>query len=155
MGLLDEHYATTAGAVGCSTLPSRPGIHAYRSGRACVFDHTPESGCSPMLRADRALRMAVVGQSKGTLMSAVQETSEALIIGETPLSAEVRETVLDREVAEQAAEGWALETNPDVEQVLVGHNKFRRVLVRRQWGIRTVRELVDVDKHGNISIRHT
>ena len=88
-------------------------------------------------------------------MSAVQETSEALIVGETPLSAEVRETVLDRAVAEQAAEGWALETNPDVEQVLVGHNKFRRALVRRQWGIRTVRELVDVDKQGNISIRHT
>ena len=88
-------------------------------------------------------------------MSAVQETSEALIVGETPLSAEVRETVLDRAVAEQAAEGWGLETNPDVEQVLVGHNKFRRALVRRQWGIRTVRELVDVDKQGNISIRHT
>lgn len=88
-------------------------------------------------------------------MSAVQETSEALIVGETPLSAEVRETVLDEAVAEQAAEGWALETNPDVEQVLVGHNKFRRVLVRRQWGIRTVRELVDVDKQGSISIRHT
>ena len=88
-------------------------------------------------------------------MSAVQETSEALIVGETPLSAEVRKTVLDRAVAEQAAEGWALETNPDVEQVLVGHNKFRRVLVRRQWGIRTVRELVDVNKQGNISIRHT
>lgn len=88
-------------------------------------------------------------------MSAVQETSEALIVGETPLSAEVRETVLDQAVAEQAAEGWALETNPDVEQVLVGHNKFRRVLVRRQWGIRTVRELVDVDKQGSISIRHT
>ena len=88
-------------------------------------------------------------------MSAVQETSEALIVGETPLSAEVRKTVLDRAVAEQAAEGWALETNPDVEQVLVGHNKFRRALVRRQWGIRTVRDLVDVDKQGNISIRHT
>ena len=88
-------------------------------------------------------------------MSAVQETSEALIVGETPLSAEVRETVLDQAVAEQAAEGWALETNPDVEHVLVGHNKFRRVLVRRQWGIRTVRELVDVDKQGNISIRQT
>ena len=88
-------------------------------------------------------------------MSAVQETSEALIVGETPLSAEVRATVLDRAVAEQAAEGWALETNPDVEQVLVGHNKFRRALVRRQWGIRTVRELVDVDKQGNISIRQT
>ena len=88
-------------------------------------------------------------------MSAVQETSEVLIVGETPLSAEVRETVLDRAVAEQAAEGWALETNPDFEQVLVGHNKFRRALVRRQWGIRTVRELVDVDKQGNISIRPT
>ena len=87
-------------------------------------------------------------------MSAVQETSEALIVGETPLSAEVRQTVLDRAVAEQTAEGWALETNPDVEQVLVGHNKFRRVLVRQQWGIRKVHELVDVDKQGNISIRH-
>lgn len=87
-------------------------------------------------------------------MSTVQDIREAPTVGRTPLSAELRETILDRAVAEQAAEGWALETKPDVERVLVGHNKFRRVLVRRQWSIRNVRELVEVDKQGNVSVRH-
>lgn len=86
-------------------------------------------------------------------MSVVQEVRQAPIVGKTPLSAEVRETVLAQAVTEQAGQGWALETKRDVERVLVGHNKFRRVLVRRQWGIRNVRELVEVDKHGNVSIR--
>lgn len=87
-------------------------------------------------------------------MSTVQDIREAPTVGRTPLSAELRETILDRAVAEQAAEGWALETKPDVERVLVGHNKFRRVLVRRQWSIRNVRELVEVDKQGSVSVRH-
>jgi hypothetical protein len=98
--------------------------------------------------------MAVVDQSKGISMSAVQQIREAPIVDETPLSAEVRKTVLDRAVAEQGAEGWALETKRDVERVLVGSNEFRRVLVRRQWGIRNVHELVDVNKQGNVSVRH-
>jgi hypothetical protein len=85
-------------------------------------------------------------------VSAVLEIHEAPV-GNTPISAEVREAVLDRAVAEQAAEGWAPETKPDVERVLVGHNRFRRILVRRQWGIRNLRELVEVDKRGAVAIR--
>jgi len=65
----------------------------------------------------------------------------------------VREAVLERALAEQAAEGWEPDTKPDVERVLVGHNKFRRILVRRQWGIRSLRELVEVDKRGTVSVR--
>jgi hypothetical protein len=86
-------------------------------------------------------------------VSAVQGIHDAPVVGQTPISAEVREAALDRAVAELAAEGWELETKPDVERVLVGHNKFRRILVRRQWGIRNLRELVEVDKRGTVSIR--
>ena len=86
-------------------------------------------------------------------MSAVQEIRDAPVIGQTPISAEVREEALDRAVAELAAEGWKLETKPNVKQVLVGQNRFRRVLVRRQWGIRSLRELVEVDKRGTVSTR--
>ena len=86
-------------------------------------------------------------------MSAVQEIRDAPVVGQTPISAEVREEALDRAVAELAAEGWKLETKPDVKQVLVGQNRFRRVLVRRQWGIRSLRELVEVDKRGTVSTR--
>ena len=86
-------------------------------------------------------------------MSAVQEIHDAPVVGQTPISAEVREEALDRAVAELAAEGWKLETKPDVKQVLVGQNRFRRVLVRRQWGIRSLRELVEVDKRGTVSTR--
>ena len=86
-------------------------------------------------------------------MSAVQEIRDAPVIGQTPISAEVREAALDRAVAKLAAEGWELETKPDVVQVLVGHDRFRRILVRRQWSIRNLRELVEVDKRGTVSTR--
>jgi hypothetical protein len=86
-------------------------------------------------------------------VSAVQDIHEAPVVGQTPISAEVREAALDRAVAELAAEGWKLNTKPDVERVLVGHNRFRRVLVRRQWGFRNLRELVEVDKRGTVSTR--
>ena len=86
-------------------------------------------------------------------MSAVREIHDAPVVGQTPISAEVREAALDRAVAELAAEGWELDTKPDIERVLVGHNRFRRILVRRQWGIRNIRELVDVDKRGAVSTR--
>ena len=86
-------------------------------------------------------------------MSAVREVHDAPVVGQTPISAEVREAALDRAVAELAAEGWELDTKPDIERVLVGHNRFRRILVRRQWGIRNIRELVDVDKRGAVFTR--
>jgi hypothetical protein len=86
-------------------------------------------------------------------MSAVLGIHDAPVVGQAPISAEVRETALDRAVAELTAEGWELETKPDVERVLVGHNRFRRILVRRQWGIRNLRELVEVDKRGTVSTR--
>ena len=86
-------------------------------------------------------------------MSPVQDIQIAPVVGDTPISAEVRETALDRAVADLAAEGWNLETKPDVERVLVGHNRFRRILVRRQWGIRELRQLVEVDKRGAVSTR--
>ena len=86
-------------------------------------------------------------------MSAVLDINEAPVLGKTPISAEVREALLNRALAEQAAEGWEPETKPDVARVLVGRNKFRRILVRRQWHIRSLRELVDVDQRGTVSIR--
>lgn len=86
-------------------------------------------------------------------MSAVQEIRDAPVVGQTPISAEVREAALDRAVAELAAEGWELDTKSDVERVLVGHNRFRRILVRRQWGVRKLREMVEVDKRGTVSTR--
>jgi hypothetical protein len=86
-------------------------------------------------------------------VSAVREIHDAPVVGETPISAEVREAALDRAVAELAAEGWELDTKTDIERVLVGHNRFRRILVRRQWGIHNLRQLVEVDKRGTVSIR--
>ena len=86
-------------------------------------------------------------------MSTLLETKASAVRDETPISSEVREAVLERVLAEQAAEGWEPETKSDNERVLVGHNKFRRILVRRQWGLRSIRELVDVDKRGTVSIR--
>jgi hypothetical protein len=86
-------------------------------------------------------------------VSAVQEIHDAPVVSQTPISAEVREAALERAVAELAAEGWQLDTKPDIERVLVGHNRFRRILVRRQWGIRNIRELVDVDNRGAVSTR--
>jgi hypothetical protein len=96
--------------------------------------------------------MSVRDRAKGIPMSTGQEIRSAPVVGKTPVSAELRETILERAVAERAAEGWALETKPDIERVLVGHNTFRRVLVRRQWG-RHVHELVEVDKEGSVSTR--
>ena len=86
-------------------------------------------------------------------MSAVREIHDAPVVGQTPISAEVREAALERAVAELAAEGWKPDTKPDIQRVLVGHNRFRRILVRRQWGIRNIRELIDVDKRGAVSTR--
>jgi len=86
-------------------------------------------------------------------VSAVREIDDAPVVSQTPISAEVREAALERAVAELAAEGWELNTKPDIERVLVGHNRFRRILVRRQWGIRNIRELVDVDNRGAVSTR--
>jgi hypothetical protein len=56
-------------------------------------------------------------------------------------------------VADLEAHGRVAETRPDYERVLVGHDEFRRLLVRRQWGIRRRHELVEVDKKGKISGR--
>jgi hypothetical protein len=81
------------------------------------------------------------------------ETHETPALYETPVSEEVRLAALERAVAEQTAAGWEPETKPDVERVLVGHSKFRRTLVRRQWGFRTLRELVAIDRRGTVSIR--
>jgi hypothetical protein len=97
--------------------------------------------------------MSTQVNEKGVVMSSVLEIHEAIVLGKTPVSAEVREAVLARAVVEQAALGWKPETKPDVERVLVGKSKFRRILVRRQWGFRKLRELVEVDQRGTISIR--
>jgi hypothetical protein len=86
-------------------------------------------------------------------VSAVMDTHTTRAPYETPVSEELRAAALERAVAEQAAEGWEPETKPDVERVLVGHNQFRRTLVRRQWGIRSLRELIEVDRRGVVSIR--
>ena len=87
-------------------------------------------------------------------MSTVQEIHEApVVVDDVPASAEVREAALERAVAELVAEGWKPETKPDIERVLVGHNKFRRLLVRRQWHVRDIREMVEVDKRGAVSTR--
>ena len=69
------------------------------------------------------------------------------------LTSEERHTKLDRAVADLAPKGWTREAKTDYERVLVGHNEFRQLLVRRQWGIRNQRELIEVDREGNISIR--
>lgn len=105
-----------------------------------------------MLRPALARRM-VVNHSKGVVVSAVLDIKQTPVAGDTPVSTEVREAVLERVMAEQAAEGWTAETDPEVERVLVGHNRFRRILTRRQWGFRSLRELVEVDKRGAVSIR--
>ena len=86
-------------------------------------------------------------------MSAVMETHQTPALYETPVSEEVRLAALEQAVAEQTAEGWVPETKPDVERVLIGHSKFRRALVRRQWGFRNLRELVEVNKRGTVSVR--
>ena len=85
-------------------------------------------------------------------MTTALETPTTVVAG-VPVPAEVRHAALDRAVAELARKGWTLETKPDYKSVLVGNNEFRQLMTRRQWGIKHQRELVDVDKHGNISIQ--
>ena len=85
-------------------------------------------------------------------MSPVEQIHERPALYEVPVSDEVRVAALERAVDEQIAEGWETETKTDIERVLVGHSKFRRALVRRQWGMRTIRELVEVDKRGIVSV---
>ena len=85
-------------------------------------------------------------------MSTTLDITRDPALYETPVSEEVRQAVLDRALAEETAEGWHPDTKSDIERVLVGHNRFRRVLVRRQWHVRNLRELVEVDRHGDLSI---
>jgi len=68
-------------------------------------------------------------------------------------STDERKAVLERAVANLTAEGHRVESKPDYNAVLVGHNEFRVVLVQRQWGIRKRHEVVEVDKQGKISLR--
>jgi len=77
-------------------------------------------------------------------MTTVQET--------VPMSAEGRHAALEKAVAELTVEGWGPETKRDNERVLVGHKEFRRLLVRRHWGL-SQRTLVDVDKRGKVEAR--
>ena len=57
-------------------------------------------------------------------MSAVREIHDAPVVGQTPISAEVREAALDRAVAELAAEGWELDTKPDIERFRASHDSI-------------------------------
>ena len=69
-----------------------------------------------------------------------------------PLSTETRHTTLDRAVAELEADGWHRDSKRDNERVLVGRNEFRRLLVKERRPLGTMRELVEVDKRGTVSI---
>ncbi|HET7759323.1 MAG TPA: hypothetical protein VFK62_05330 [Gaiellaceae bacterium] len=73
-------------------------------------------------------------------------------VQDLPISDETRLAALDRAVADLEAEGWHSDPKRDNERVLVGHNEFRRLLVRARRPLGTRRELVEVDKHGQISI---
>ena len=70
---------------------------------------------------------------------------------ELPIDPARRQAALDNAVSERAAEGWALEQHDDYERVLVGHNQFRRLLLKRRGPLKR-RELVEVDKRGEITI---
>jgi hypothetical protein len=70
----------------------------------------------------------------------------------TTLSSDERTASLERAVEDLTAQGRRV-AKPDYQAVLVGHDDFRVVLVRREWGIRDRFELVDVDREGKISIR--
>ena len=85
-------------------------------------------------------------------MTAVKDIRETPI-APVPPSPEARREALERAVEHLAACGWRPETKPDNVRVLVGHNEFRRLLVQRQWGLRNRRELVEVDKDGEIATR--
>ena len=73
-------------------------------------------------------------------------------VQDLPLSAETKHATLDRAVAELEAEGWHRDTKRDNERVLVGRNEFRRLLMKQRRPLGTIRELVEVDKHGAVSI---
>lgn len=85
-------------------------------------------------------------------MSTVQDQAETNV-GRTALSGEERRAALERAVAGFVADGWRQERKLDFVRVLVGHNGFRTVLVRRRFGIHDRRQLVEVDTQGNVSIR--
>ena len=85
-------------------------------------------------------------------MTTVQDIPRA-DTAETAIRPEARKALLDQAVAELMGRGWRKEKNHDYERVLVGHNGFRVVLVRRQWGIRDRRTLVEVDGRGEVSTR--
>ncbi len=73
-------------------------------------------------------------------------------VQDLPISEGTRLAALDRAVAELEAKGWHRDPKRDNERVLVGHNEFRRLLVRARRPLGTRRELVEVDKHGQVSI---
>lgn len=85
-------------------------------------------------------------------MTTVQERPEAAVL-ETTQSTEQRKAALASAVEKLTAEGWTVESRPDYQRVLVGHNEFRVALVRRRLGIHDRRELVEVDKEGRVSVR--
>jgi hypothetical protein len=58
-------------------------------------------------------------------------------------STEERKALLARQVQNSVAQGRRVESQGD----------FRAVLVRRQWGMREKREVVEVDEYGNVSIQ--
>jgi hypothetical protein len=86
-------------------------------------------------------------------MTTVRDMPEAGVIETAKSTDDERKAALERAVADLTAHGRRVESKPDYQAVLVGHNEFRVALVRRQWGIRPRRELVEVDKRGDISIR--
>ena len=73
-------------------------------------------------------------------------------VQDLPISDETRRATLDRAIADLEAQGWHRDSKRDNERVLVGHNEFRRLLVRARRPLGTRRELVEVDKHGKVSI---
>jgi hypothetical protein len=93
--------------------------------------------------AHRRRDHAAVDHLKGLAMSTVQDTR---------ISDEVRRETLDHAVADLEAEGWQRDPKRDNERVLVGHNEFRRLLVKRRRPLGTQRELVEVDRLGRVSV---
>lgn len=85
-------------------------------------------------------------------MATVQDIPRTETVEEAT-SPDARKAALEHAVAELTAQGWKREAKRDYERVLVGHNGFRVVMVRRQWGFRDRRVLVDVDGHGVVSTR--
>ena len=83
-------------------------------------------------------------------MATVQDIPRTETVEEAT-STDARKAALERAVAELTAQGWKREAKPDYERVLVGHNGFRVALVRRQWGFRDRRVLVEVDRRGDAS----